>query len=391
MKKSLMYILIVAIVIVSVHMPILAVGVNFPETASLTEVYNGSAAIAKCGPLPGVDLTTVSFYAPQAKSKQQVYTKVTTMQGATFMCMLTSLGQYKANGGYGWVAMAPGSQVGYTTDGQAYYLGTPDGQYLRCHNHIVGIFEQGKVQESYTMGGSTPQVNVSAQATAVAEAKQCVPYEFPESTGRTIKKNGKEYEVYSNGCGGFSYLPIEAEKPPVEKEKKKSWWAKNWGWVVGIGAAIGVTAVVLARDDDKECPDCDFHDCDKVHPAKTHDEWSKPRRTGVANGGRINTGNFPVGTVGFCDRPRIGQPNELCEQLPNGQIRRTGRTTTSTTGYTVLGNTTSTTSTNGRINRPLGFVDDGSQIGGSSNQTQSSSNKRKCFYDPNQGNKLVCN
>ncbi len=163
MKRKIMSMTLVLAVMLVGIVP-LAAAQQVAAQSDLEQLYSVPAA-SRCGAVPTTDLATVNFYPPKFKMAEQSYVKIETLDKASWMCMKTSLPQFKANQGYGWVPMSPRSQVGFTASNAAYYLGTTDGQYLRCHNHILAIFSFKEVEESYTMTGSA-RAEARAEATA---------------------------------------------------------------------------------------------------------------------------------------------------------------------------------------------------------------------------------
>jgi hypothetical protein len=98
--------------------------------------------------------------------------------------------------------------------------------------------------------------------------------------------------------------------------------------------------------------------------------------------GQVPTGQFPVGTVGYCTRPRVGVPNATCRVTEAGVIS-TGATSTSSSLPVLTGGTTTTTTPNRPFNT---FVP---MEGGSTQQTT----QQQCGFvkDANGFKKYQCN
>ncbi len=223
------------------------------ENSSMQLVYSRADATAKCGAVPAINLSGAP-YAPKFQSSVRSYTRFETY-GLALMCMQTSLPQYRANNGIGWVLTADQSQVGFTGDRMAYYLGTPDGQYKRCHNTVYAIAIAQKQEESWAPTQKTQQqtninvnANANANATAIAKTEVCKPKAMEYIRTDTVR--GREFEIYSNGCQEFPREVVaetKAELCPegtlrnertgqcVKPEKGDSWWVR--GAIAGGGAA----------------------------------------------------------------------------------------------------------------------------------------------------------
>lgn len=223
------------------------------ETGSMQLVYSRADATAKCGAIPAINLSGAP-YAPKFQSSVKSYSRFETY-GLALMCMQTSLPQYRANNGIGWVLTADQSQVGFTAERMAYYLGTADGQYKRCHNTVYAIAVAQKQEESWTPTQKPQQqtninvsANANANATAIAKTEVCKPKSMEYIRTDTVR--GREFEIYSNGCQEFPREVVaetKAELCPegtlrnertgqcVKPEKGDSWWVRGGYAAAGAG------------------------------------------------------------------------------------------------------------------------------------------------------------
>lgn len=206
-------------------------------------------AIAACGQVPNWDTTQVVPYHPRYKSAAQPYTKIEQISASEqLVCMQTNLPQYRGNvykgkKGFGWVVAPSGSEFGYYA-GYAYYLGTPDRRYLRCHNLTLAILIPKDDDEDWTPPPTptptpatpTPTPPPATPTPTPTPDHPCTPRPREEWVKKgKIKRNGIKYTVYDDGCND-RYV-----------QKNRGGWNKVLGYACSLGGAYGIDGAITGE------------------------------------------------------------------------------------------------------------------------------------------------
>lgn len=189
-----------------------------------------------CGAVPKWNISAAKPYNPNTVSSSQKYDRTSVYDQRLLVCMKTSLPQYLANNGIGWVVSPEFSRVGYSSNG-AFYLGTDDGQYLRCHNKIYQIV---MIEESFENPPSTVVPSATPLPTPAPVATPLVCDE-----GQTLSADGRycvaEKVVYVQPCA--EDLSISGKSRFIKDRVGGGFWKKLFSF------GLSATGTLIAGGD----------------------------------------------------------------------------------------------------------------------------------------------